>query len=48
MGLALYEGKTIRIRGFITPGDYLFVKYLTVVDDKCRPELHSREIIRED
>lgn len=47
MGLALYDGKTIRIRGWLTPGDRLFVTQVTVVDDHCRPELQERTFIRD-
>lgn len=47
MGLALYEGKTISIRGWLTPGDRLFVTNVTVVDDRCRPELQERSFVRD-
>jgi hypothetical protein len=39
--LAPYEGKTIQIIGFLSPGDHLTPHKFTIVDDKCRPDLHS-------
>lgn len=39
--LAPYEGKTIQIDGFLSPGDHLTPHKFAIVDDKCRPDLHS-------
>jgi hypothetical protein len=39
--LAPYEGKTIQIDGLLSPGDHLTPHKFAIVDDKCRPDLHS-------
>jgi hypothetical protein len=41
VSLAPYEGKTIQIDGFLSPGDHLTPHKFAIVDDKCRPDLHS-------
>ena len=45
--LASHEGKTVRLDGWLSPGDRLSMLSLTVVDDRCRPELHRRDFIRQ-
>ena len=41
VSLTPYEGKTIQIDGFLSPGDHLTPHKFEIVDDKCRPDLHS-------
>jgi hypothetical protein len=41
VSLTPYEGKTIQIDGFLSPGDHLTPHKFAIVDDKCRPDLHS-------
>jgi hypothetical protein len=47
LDLASYEGQTIRLTGWLAPGDVLSISYLAVVDAQCRPDLQKSEIIRE-
>jgi len=39
--LGPYEGKTIRIDGMLSPGDRLSSSTFVIIDEKCRPDLHS-------
>jgi hypothetical protein len=41
LSLDAYEGKTIRIDGALSPGDCLGANTITIIDHKCRPDLHA-------
>jgi hypothetical protein len=41
VSLAPYENKTVRIKGYLSPGDRLSAHTISIVDDKCRPELQT-------
>jgi hypothetical protein len=43
--LDAYEGKTIQIDGFLSPGDRLTPYKITVINDKCRPDLHTSKFV---
>jgi hypothetical protein len=36
------EGKTVRIEGWLSPGDEFVAQAVFVVDERCRTELHKR------
>jgi len=39
--LDVYEGKTIQIDGALSPSDRLTSSTFKIIDDECRPDLHS-------
>jgi hypothetical protein len=40
-----YEGKTIQIDGMLSPGDHLNASKFTIIDERCRLDLHSSKFI---
>lgn len=44
-GLAVYEGNTIEITGFLSPGDRLSIDKVRIVAADCQQELHQSKFL---